>query len=215
MKLGRILREVEESKTIADNSKEVQIQPELAPKTTEEKALELSKLLTSKQEIEVALELYREMSFEEKVLLFEEKLLAINSAVAKLNSNDEKALNSSVEMYVERAGLLEHDGKQDKKEVEVKALAEINVKGKGKKEVKKVELTAERISYWLDVFDSESSLAESSLITKLLSLNKMENNPINVTLQLNEILKAEYEGYIANTSDIIASNHEYKVTQWN
>lgn len=213
MKLGRILREVEESKTIADTSKEVQIQPELAPKTTEEKAVELSKLLTSKQEIEVALELYREMSFEEKVLLFEEKLLAINSAIAKLNSNNEKALNSSVEMYVERAGLLEHDGKQDKKEVEVKALAEINVKGI--KEVKKVELTAERISYWLDVFDSESSLAESSLITKLLSLNKMENNPINVTLQLNEILKAEYEGYIANTSDIIASNHEYKVTQWN
>ncbi|MBX3044887.1 MAG: hypothetical protein KIT33_15535 [Candidatus Kapabacteria bacterium] len=64
---------------------------------------------------------------------------------------------------------------------------------------------------WIDYFAEDEILKECDLLDRMLLKAGLEENPANLTLMLNELFKAEYEGYISNTSEIRASNHIYKV----
>ena len=81
------------------------------------------------------------------------------------------------------------------------------------KEIKTKILDPEKAKFWVQIFNKDEVLKESALVERLIKNNGLNMNPVNVTKKINEIFSAEYEGYISNTSEMVASNHEYKVAQ--
>lgn len=65
----------------------------------------------------------------------------------------------------------------------------------------KVSQTANQtLKFWEMVFNDAPTLKEYELINILLKLENLEENPSNNTKMLNKIFKAEYNGYIKQTS---------------
>jgi hypothetical protein len=162
---------------------------------------QLAELLVREQELISALDAYKEINDINKIELFESKLKILQSKISDINQHT-ISLSNQVIISEERAGIIENS-KVERIESEIIAYKEIQTK----------TIDPEKSKFWIRIFDFNEVLNEAELVGRLIKENGLVMNKANVTMKINEIFSAEYEGYISNTSEIVASNHQYKVAQ--
>ncbi|MBX3045154.1 MAG: hypothetical protein KIT33_15345 [Candidatus Kapabacteria bacterium] len=185
MNVKKIVKEI-------DNSKKKEVSDDCV------NAESMDVLLKRRTELSDALEAYMQIGFEDKISEFKLKLDQVNLLIDKQNKVKSFSLSAEAELAEERAAIIE-DSIKDKKKSTVQAY----------KECKK-PLEQGIVQLWLERI-KDQTIKESDLIDIMLKEYALADTPENVTKMLNEVFKAEYEGYISNTSEIRASNHIYKV----
>lgn len=161
----------------------------------------LAQLIFRQQELNAVLDAYKEINDVDKIAEFEGKLKSLQSKISEINQ-PVMSLSNEVVIAEERAAIIE-DSKV--KRIDAERIAY--------KEIKTKILDPEKAKFWVQIFNKDEVLKESALVERLIKNNGLNMNPVNVTKKINEIFSAEYEGYISNTSEMVASNHEYKVAQ--
>jgi hypothetical protein len=173
-----------------------------------EENLQIEKLHLQRADFEKSLLAMRKINFKQKIEFYEKQIVEIDLLIEKLKNDDLKILSTPVQIIEERAAILENESGMDKKEAEQTALSEVKIQKYQPKA--KEELKPELIEYWKSFFTDEMVIRESDLVNKMLIKKELKINASNITLQLNEIFKAEQQGYIEHTNDKICSNHIYR-----
>ena len=140
----------------------------------------------------IALKHIKERRFlrEEKVNLPSEGLIILDPPLSIPNKTEK--LPSQID-YTGR-----FDGKHTKTSKNGKTTLKSGLKAKITQTAK--SLDPQTLKFWEMVFNDAPTLKERELINILLKLENLEVNPSNNTKMLNKIFKAEYNGYIKQTS---------------
>ncbi|GAB1371175.1 hypothetical protein MASR1M45_12370 [Candidatus Kapaibacterium sp.] len=170
---------------------------------------ELEELIAKKRELEIALEVLVEQNILDQISKIKGFLNEIDEKIDVLDKKSVKIFDNPAIIFEERAGILEFEANLDKNVAEKIAFNEY--KETAKKPVADPEILKEKILFWQSIFDKNESLHAIELINRMLKRKNLVNNPANLTYQLNEVLAAEYEGILSNTSGLRVSNYIYKV----